>query len=126
MKVSQINHSCYHPVWASLARNYLSIMSSSVSSERAFSQGGITITKRRNRLKGEALQGLKCAVRRDLLFQEPAASSTLEAELNADGEDEKDGEDSEGSGEGSEATEGWNNMLMEDEDDGLGMDIDIY
>jgi hypothetical protein len=129
MKVSQINYSRYHPVWASLARNYLSIMSSSVSSERAFSQGGITITKRRNRLKEdivEALQGLKCALRRDLLFREPAPSSTLEAELNADGEDEKDGEDSEGSGEGSEATEGWNNMLMEDEDDGLGMDIDIY
>jgi hypothetical protein len=127
MKVSQINYSRYHPVWASLARDYLSIMSSSVSSERAFSQGGITITKRRNRLKGdivEALQGLKCAVRHDLLFREPAPSSTLEAELNADGEDEKDGEDSEDSG--SEATEGWNNMLMEDEDDGLGMDIDIY
>ena len=46
--------------------------------------------------------------------------------MQIDGEDEKDGEDSEGSGEGSEATEGWNNMLMEDEDDGLGMDIDIY
>jgi len=104
-------------------------MSSSVSSERAFSQGGITITKRRNRLKGdivEALQGLKCAVRHDLLFREPAPSSTLEAELNVDGEDEKDGEDSEDSGEGSEAAEGWNDMLMEDEDDGLGMDIDLY
>jgi hypothetical protein len=43
-----------------------------------------------------------------------------EAELNAD---EKDGEDSEDSGEGSE---GWNDMLIEAEDDGLGMDIDIY
>jgi hAT family C-terminal dimerisation region len=95
-------------------------MSSSVSSERAFSQGGLNITKRRNRLKGdivEALQGLKCAVGRDVLFREPAPSSTLEAEH---------GEDSEDSGEGSEATEGWNNMVMEDEDDGLGMDIDIY
>jgi hAT family C-terminal dimerisation region len=64
MKVSQINYSRYHPVWTSLAHDYLSIMSSSVSSERAFSQGGITITKQRNRLKEdivEALQGLKCA-----------------------------------------------------------------
>jgi hAT family C-terminal dimerisation region len=109
-------------------------MSSSVSSERAFSQGGITITKRRNRLKEdivEALQGVKCAVRHDLLFRESAPSSTLEVELNADdGEDEEDGPDGEGSGEhreleGSEAAEGWNDMLMEDGDDGSGMDIDL-
>ena len=40
-----VNSSRYHPAWASLARDYLSIMSSSVSSERAFSQGGITINK---------------------------------------------------------------------------------
>jgi hypothetical protein len=124
MKVSQVNCSRYHPVWASLARDYLSIMSSSVSSERAFSQGGITITKCRNRLKGdivEALQGVKCAIRHDLLFREPAPSSTLEVELNPDGEDEEDGNDS---GEGSEVAEGWNDMLMEDEDDGSGMDTE--
>ena len=30
------------------------------------------------------------------------------------------------SGEGSEAAEGWNNMLIKDENDGLGMDIDLY
>ena len=48
----QVNSSRFHPPWASLARHYLAIMSSSVSSERAFSQGGLTITKRRNRLKG--------------------------------------------------------------------------
>jgi hypothetical protein len=49
-------------------------MASSVSSERAFSAAGITISKRRNRLKGdivEALQCLKCMIRRDLLFREP-------------------------------------------------------
>ncbi|EJF61812.1 hypothetical protein DICSQDRAFT_38309, partial [Dichomitus squalens LYAD-421 SS1] len=58
-----------HPVWASLARDYLSIMASSVSSERAFSSAGITISKRRNRLKGdivEAPQGLKCMIRQEL------------------------------------------------------------
>ncbi|KAF8805382.1 hypothetical protein BYT27DRAFT_7039385, partial [Phlegmacium glaucopus] len=33
-----INSSHYHPAWALLARDYLSIMSSSVSSEHAFSQ----------------------------------------------------------------------------------------
>jgi hAT family C-terminal dimerisation region len=58
-------------------------MSSSVSSERAFSQGGITITKLRSCLKGdivEALQCLKCGIRNDALFQERAPSSTLEVE----------------------------------------------
>jgi hypothetical protein len=47
-------------------------MSSSVSSERAFSSAGITISKRRNRLKGdivEALQVIKCMMKRDLLFR---------------------------------------------------------
>jgi hypothetical protein len=54
-----------YPVWGSLARDYLSVMASSVSSERAFSQGGITISKRRSSLKGdivEALQCIKCAI----------------------------------------------------------------
>ena len=58
-------------------------MASSVSSERAFSQGGITITKLRSRLKGdivEALQCLKCAIRNDILLQAPSPSSMLEEE----------------------------------------------
>ena len=104
-------------------------MSSSVSSECAFSQGGITITKQRNRLKGdivEALQGVKCAIRHDLLFWEPAPSSTLEAEFSADGEDEVDGEDGgDGPGPGFEAAEGWNDILLEDEDNSLGMYTDL-
>jgi len=58
-------------------------MASSVSSERAFSQAGITISKRRNRLKGdivEALQFLKCAIHHDLLFQTlPSSATELEA-----------------------------------------------
>ena len=64
---SQRNYHRY-PVWGSLARDYLAIMASSVSSERAFSSAGITISKRRNRLKAdivEALQVLKCLIRRD-------------------------------------------------------------
>jgi hypothetical protein len=57
-------------------------MASSVSSERAFSSAGITITKRRNRLKPdiiEALQFLKCIYRRELLFREEP-STALEVE----------------------------------------------
>ena len=112
----QINSSRYHPTWASLARDYLSIMSSSVSSERAFSQGGITISKRRNRLNGdivEALQCVKCEIRHDLLFQEPAPSLILEAQYNDDG-DSDDGEDD---GEETRTAQAWDELL-EDEDDG--------
>ena len=58
-------------------------MGSSVSSERAFSSAGITISKRRNRLKAdivEAIQFLKCLLRKDLIFWEPLPSSILEEE----------------------------------------------
>jgi len=59
-------------------------MGSSVSSERAFSAAGITISKRCNRLKAdivEALQFLKALIRADLLYREPMPSSVLEEEL---------------------------------------------
>jgi hypothetical protein len=80
------------PVWASLARDYLSIMASSVSSEQAFSSAGITISKRWNRLKGdivEALQFLKCTIHKNLLFHEPGPSSALEMDEH---ENENEGE----------------------------------
>ncbi len=78
-------------MWASLAQDYLSIMASSMSSERAFSSAGITIRKRRNRLKGdivEALQFLKFAIRRDLIFQEPDPLSRTEGV--GEGEDDSE------------------------------------
>lgn len=59
-------------------------MATSVSSERAFSSAGITITKRRNRLKGdivEALQVLKSAFRQDLFLRDVGPSSVTEIEL---------------------------------------------
>ena len=94
-------------------------MLSSVSSERAFSQGGITISKRRNCLKGdivEALQCIKCAIRHDLVFREPAPSSTLELEEHDEGDVAR--EDS-GNAEEESDVEGfsWNDLLIEDEDD---------
>jgi hypothetical protein len=88
-------------------------MATSVSSERAFSQGGITISKRRSCLKGdivEALQHLKCAVRNDLLFREAAPSSRLEVELKA--EDEGAGEESE-----PEEERGWEELVIDIDDD---------
>jgi hypothetical protein len=57
-------------------------MASSVSSERAFSSAGITISKCHNRLKGdivEALQCLKCMIRKNLIFrQDPALTIAQE------------------------------------------------
>ncbi|KIO23443.1 hypothetical protein M407DRAFT_45196, partial [Tulasnella calospora MUT 4182] len=47
------------PTWAAIARDYLAIMSSSVSSERAFSSAGLTVTDRRNRLKGDIMEALQ-------------------------------------------------------------------
>jgi hypothetical protein len=56
-------------------------MASSVSSERAFSSAGITISKRRNLLHAvtvEALQFLKCLYRRELNFREFLSSACAE------------------------------------------------
>ena len=107
-------------------------MSSSVSSERAFSQGGLTISKCRNCLKGdivEALQCVKCAIRHDLLFREPAPSSVLEAEERDESEDQEEnassGKDSgfrlsEPGNEESDVEElSWDGLLIEDEDEDM-------
>lgn len=118
-----------YPVWASLARDYLAIMASSVSSERAFSQGGITVSKRRSRLKGdvvEALQVYKCSLRNDLIFQEPGPSSTTEIEptdvydVYEDVDNIHVAEDS-----GSEVEESWDTLLVDDGDD-EGIDQDMF
>lgn len=66
-------------------------MASSVSSERAFSAAGITISKRRNRLKGdivEAIEFLKAFYVRDLLYREPAPTASLEDEMEIIDEDD--------------------------------------
>ena len=55
-----------------------------MSSERALSQGGLTITNDRTLLKPdivEALQFLKCMIRQDLIYPEPAPCIHLESEL---------------------------------------------
>ena len=66
---------------ASLARNYLFIMASSVSSEHVFSAAALTITKHCNCLKDdvvEAIQVLCMLYNYGLMFCEPAPSSALE------------------------------------------------
>jgi hypothetical protein len=59
-------------------------MASSVSSERAFSSAGITISKRRNRLKGdivEAIECVKCLLHHHLIFRPTVTLDQIEKEL---------------------------------------------
>ncbi|KAG6896712.1 hypothetical protein C0993_008144 [Termitomyces sp. T159_Od127] len=111
----------FHPAWCSLVHDYLAIMALSVSSEQAFLQGGLTITKQRNRLKGnivEGLQCLKCAKRHNLLFRGPGPSSLDEAELEKIEDDGNNGE--------LETEEGWDELFSDDEDENdFEMDIDL-
>ncbi|KAF5360238.1 hypothetical protein D9757_012884 [Collybiopsis confluens] len=77
--------------WISLARDYLSIMGASTSSEQAFSGGGLIITKLRNQLRGnlvEALQVTKVTLRQELIVRKPAPSVQLEEKLDQDDAEE--------------------------------------
>ncbi|KAI9510336.1 hypothetical protein F5148DRAFT_1147611 [Russula earlei] len=84
------------------------------------SRGGITISKCHSCLTGdivEALQCIKCAIWCDLLFQEPAPSSTLELEERDEGLADVVRGDSNNAEEESDI-EGfsWDELLIEDED----------
>ena len=60
-------------------------MASSVSSERAFSSAGITISKRRNRLDAdivEALQCLKSFIAQDLMVRDVVSITDEEQDLD--------------------------------------------
>jgi hypothetical protein len=88
-------------------------MGSAVSSERAFSAAGITISKRRNRLKAdivEALQFLKCSFRENLIFPEQVSSNS---EVDLD-EVEMDDENPEWVDEDPSS---WDNIIDVDTDD---------
>ncbi|PPQ84408.1 hypothetical protein CVT24_009521 [Panaeolus cyanescens] len=115
-----------YPTFASLARDYLAIMAASVLSERAFSSAGITISKRRNRLKGdivEAIECLKCIFHHNLLFCQIVASSELEYEL----ENETDGEVKSdlSTVEAVQESEGftWDTLMIDDDDDVTDSDV---
>jgi hypothetical protein len=71
----------------------------------------------------EALQCVKCSLRHDLLFREPAPSSLLEATFNEDGSGEEGEEDLEG--DRNKDSKGWDDLLIdsdEDDDDGSSSD----
>ena len=84
MKALSAHH---YPTWSDWAHDILAVMVSSVSSEWAFSIAGITISKRRNRLKGnivEALQCMKCLIHCDLIYREVVVATELEEELESE------------------------------------------
>jgi hAT family C-terminal dimerisation region len=116
----------WYPVWASLAADYLSIMASSVSSERAFSSAGITISRRRNRLKPdivEAPQCLKCLFRHDLIFREFASTVCTEG-LDPEAEEQNEGDQE---SRVPDDDHSWDDLLDDDpdnEDSGLDTDVD--
>ena len=99
-------------------------MASSVSSKHVFSQGGITISKCWNCLKGdivEALQCIKCAIRHDLLFCKAGPSSLSEEET-----DEYEVEDdlSEQQDDGGEE-EGWEGLFLEEDENDLESNVEM-
>ena len=69
-------------------------MASSVSSERAFSAAGITISKRRNQLKGDivkAIEVVKCLLHHNPIFREVLNMVLIEKELEDEVIDEEVG-----------------------------------
>lgn len=113
-------------------------MASSVSSERAFSSAGITISKRRNRLKAdivEALQCLKSIYHHKILFRE-LPSSLSEDDAGDLGDVESDSPypsqlEAEQAAAGERNDEpGWDNYVEDlDDEDEIAMltdDDDLY
>jgi hypothetical protein len=92
----------------------------SCGSLRAHSSGG---SSRIHLYRGRkwVCKVMKCTIRHDLLFREPGPSSIFEVEANDDHEYGEDGEDDE---EGSETAEGWDDLLLKDEDDSLTIEMD--
>ena len=100
-------------------------MASSVSSEHAFSSAGITISKRRNRLKGdivEALQCLKCIYHEDLIFRDVELSVDVEGEMENTEYFDQDQSTAEACNSAAEFT--WDTLIVDDDEDN-GNDDDI-
>ena len=100
-------------------------MASSVSSERAFSQGGITISKWCSRLKGDIVEVLQCikgALCYDPLFREPGPSSLIEDEYD---EYEIQAEAGEILEDDEEEEEGWEALFLEEDEYDTESDIEM-
>jgi hypothetical protein len=89
------------------------IMSASVSSEQAFSSGGITISKQSNQLKGDIVEVLHCVKCSLLPFCKTGPSS-----LTEDDESETEADAGEKSGVNSkDEEEAWDTLILENSDD---------
>jgi hypothetical protein len=91
------HHQLQFPTLSRMARDYLAIQGSSTASEHAFSSGGLTGTKRRNRLIKdvfENLQLLKSAYRNCHISAASDAEQHLDSLIAAlhDNTDDEDGE----------------------------------
>jgi len=96
-------------------------MASSVSSERAFSSAGITLSKRHNRLQADivgALQFLKCLFRQDLIFREVCTVADEELILD-DSENLKSASDNvktdNAKSDHAEESSSWEELLIVDD-----------
>ena len=99
-------------------------MASSVSSERAFSSAGITISKRRNRLKGdivEALECIKCLLHCDLIFRPTVTLDQVEKELENVEVDEEPAGFREIVNEGEEFT--WDSFVDDEESEDVVLGV---
>ena len=93
-------------------------MASSVSSERAFSSAGITVSKRRNRLKGdivEALQCLKCMYHENLIFRAVVTNEEVQDEMENTEYFEQSGTTDEICEDAKAFT--WDSLIEDDEDE---------
>lgn len=101
-------------------------MASSVSSERAFSSAGITISKRRNRLKQdvvEALQCLKCSIKRNVFFRfDASASASAEMEQYND----LDQESAESGSINGDKLKSWDEVWLADEGAAAAEDGEVF
>ena len=96
-----------------------------VSSEHAFSQCGITISKHQSCLKGDiikALQCIKCVIRHDLPFHEAGPSSVEEEKYDDVDDVETEGDFGE-SKDNDDDEQGWAELFLEDDDPESDIDM---
>ena len=93
-------------------------MASSVSSERAFSAAGITISKRLNQLKWdivEAVEVIKCLLHHNIIFREVISMALVEKELEDEVIDEEVGLYAEAVLEADKFS--WDSLIDSDDDE---------
>ena len=101
----------------------LAIMASSVSSKRAFSSAGITISKHCNCLKGdivEALQCSKCMIHKNLIFYFDPAVSVVDEIAKEDNISTDVGDEIKPNSTNQElaaSPEGWNDIWLDLEEE---------